>query len=184
MLLLFFCCCCFTSSTSAKHFPLRTLFFQGNKKSHLGQDRLNTAGGVQGSFWFFWSKTAEHSVLCGQVNHPSGNEQMHLKNLQKNSPKPNAASHNNAIWYTGTDRFLEHRPSGGSLYYKWPTLQKTILGFWGGPLSYGPFVSGFFHIAQCLHVSSTLKHRSLLHSHSLLDNVPLYGCAASLSIIS
>ena len=26
---------CFTTSTSAKHFPLRTFFIWGNKKSHL-----------------------------------------------------------------------------------------------------------------------------------------------------
>ena len=32
------------------------------------------------------------------INHPS---------LKKKSPKPNAASHNNASWYTDTDGFLE-----------------------------------------------------------------------------
>ena len=47
--------------------------------------------------------------------------------LKTNSSKPNAASHNNAIWYTDTDGFLEHSPSGGSLYHKGPTLQKIIL---------------------------------------------------------
>ena len=48
----------------------------------------------------------------------------------KNSPKPNAASRNNASWYTDTDEFLEYSPSGGSLYYKGPALQKIILVFW------------------------------------------------------
>ena len=49
--------------------------------------------------------------------------------------KPNAASHNNASWYTGTEGFLEHSPSRGSLYYKGPTPQKIIPVFsWGSPL--------------------------------------------------
>ena len=49
---------------------------------------------------------------------------------KKNSLKSNAASHNNASWYTDTDGFLEHSPSGGSLYHKGPALQK-IIPFWG-----------------------------------------------------
>ena len=36
-------------------------------------------------------------------------------------------------WYTDTDGFLDHSPSGRSLYYKWSTLQKIILVFWGPP---------------------------------------------------
>ena len=55
------------------------------------------------------------------------------KSLQKNSLKPDTASHNSACWCTDTDGFLEHSPSGRSLYYNGPTLQKIILGFWGGP---------------------------------------------------
>ena len=39
--------------------------------------------------------------------------------------KLNSASDNNAS-YTNTSVFLEHSPSGGSLYYKEPALQKTI----------------------------------------------------------
>ena len=69
----------------------------------------------------------------------SGGEQGHLqithhetgKNAESSktrSLKPNTASHNNAIWYTDTDGFLEHSPSGESLYYKWPALQKIIPG--------------------------------------------------------
>ena len=42
------------------------------------------------------------------------------------SLKLNAASHNNASWYTETDGFLEHSPKWGSLYYKGPALQKII----------------------------------------------------------
>ena len=36
-------------------------------------------------------------------------------------------------WYTDTDGFLEHSPSGGGLNYKGPALQKTIPGFLGSP---------------------------------------------------
>ena len=36
-------------------------------------------------------------------------------------------------WVTDTDGSLEHSPSGGSLYYKGPTLQKIIRGGFGGP---------------------------------------------------
>ena len=46
--------------------------------------------------------------------------------FKKNSLRPNAASYNNASWYTDTDRFLEHSHSRGSLYYKGPALQKII----------------------------------------------------------
>ena len=53
--------------------------------------------------------------------------------LQKNSLKPNAASHNNARWSTDTDGFLEHSLTRGSLYYKGPTLQKVILVFFVSP---------------------------------------------------
>ena len=53
--------------------------------------------------------------------------------LKKNSVKPNAASHNNASWYTDTDGLLEHSPSGGNPYYNRTALQKIIL-FFGGPL--------------------------------------------------
>ena len=41
---------------------------------------------------------------------------------KKNSLKLNAASHNNASWYTDTHGFLEHSPSGQK-----PVLQGEIL---------------------------------------------------------
>ena len=63
VLLLFFC---FTSSTSANHFSLRTFFFWENK-SHLGWDQVNKEGRTWESCCF-WSKSAEHSVQCGQVH--------------------------------------------------------------------------------------------------------------------
>ena len=57
--------------------------------------------------------------------------------FKKNSPRPNAASHNNTSGYADTDWFLEHSPGRGSLYYKGPTLQRIILGFLGPPLYLG-----------------------------------------------
>ena len=49
--------------------------------------------------------------------------------FKQNSLKLNASSHNNASWYTDTDGLLEHAPSGGSLYYEWPVLQKISTFF-------------------------------------------------------
>ena len=57
--------------------------------------------------------------------------------IQGNKPtkKPNTDSHNDAIWSTNTDGFLEYSPSKGSLYNERLTCQKIIL-FWGDPSSY------------------------------------------------
>ena len=52
--------------------------------------------------------------------------------FKKYSLKLNKASHDNASWHTDTDGFLEHSPSGGSLYYKEPAIQK-IIPILGGP---------------------------------------------------
>ena len=94
------------------------------KKSCRGwQNQVNREGGACGSC-HFWSKSAEHS-WCPRKS-PIMKWANVWKSLPKNSLKPNAASHNNASWYTDTDVFLEHSPSGGSLYYKGPTLQKII----------------------------------------------------------
>ena len=46
--------------------------------------------------------------------------------FKTNSLKLNAASHNNASWYTDTDGFQEHSPSRGSLYHQGTALQKII----------------------------------------------------------
>ena len=43
-----------------------------------------------------------------------------LKVFKKNSLKLSTACHNTTSWYTDTDSFLEHSPSGRSLYYKGP----------------------------------------------------------------
>ena len=58
---------CFTSPTSAKHFPLKTFFIQGNKKKVAkGDIRRVEREGHRGCA-AFWSKIAEHSAQCGQV---------------------------------------------------------------------------------------------------------------------
>ena len=57
----------------------------------------------------------------------------HVESSKKNSPKPNAASHNNASWYTDTDGFIEHSPTRGSLY-KGPIFPKIIPAFFVSPL--------------------------------------------------
>ena len=117
-----------------QNISLWRLFSSGEtpKKRHLGVNRVNRKGGAQGSCHFL-SKTDEHShnvgrCSCKELIMKWANT---LKESSKNSLKPNAASHNNTSWYTDTDRFLEHSPRRGSLYYKRPALQKKML-FWGG----------------------------------------------------
>ena len=57
------------------------------------------------------------------VIHPSWNGQTCWK---QNSLRLNSASPNNTSWYIDTDGFLEHKPSGESLYYQGPALQKIL----------------------------------------------------------
>ena len=68
------------------------------------------------------------------------------KSLQKNSLKPDAASHNKASWNTGAGGFLEHSPGGESLYYKGPTLQKIILVLGGSSLVHVIFIFYLFQV--------------------------------------
>ena len=58
---------CFTSSTST-NVSLWGLFYSMKyKQSYWRWDQVNREGGAWGSC-HFWSKTAEHSVRCGQVH--------------------------------------------------------------------------------------------------------------------
>ena len=67
----------------------------------LGQKLLNTQHGV--------GRCAHKSPIMKQANA--------LKEYsKKNSLKSNAPSHNDSNWYTDADGFLEHSPSGGSVY--------------------------------------------------------------------
>ena len=119
-----------------QNFCLWGLFFiEETKRSCLGWDWVNREGGAWGSFCVLvkncWTLSTMWAGLL--VSHPSWNVQTCWKSLQKNSLKPNAASHNNASWYTDTDGSLEHSPSEGNLYYKGPVLQKIIQFFWAPP---------------------------------------------------
>ena len=152
---------CFTSSTSAKHFPLRTFFIWGNKlkKSQLGWDQVSRRGGAWGS-GRFWSITTEHSVWCGQVliHHQHKMGKWIERVLKKNALKLNAASHNHAGWSTDTDGFLEHSPSGRSLDSKGPALQKIILVVFSPPLytyilyMYITCVTTYVCVYICIHI--------------------------------
>ena len=101
---------CVTSSTLAICFPVRTFFHPGKQKKSC------LYGGWLGSCWFLVKNYWKLSVVWAGVlvNHPSWNGQMCWV-IQKNSLNSNTASHNNAGWYTDTEAFLEHSPSGGIL---------------------------------------------------------------------
>ena len=96
------------------------------KGSLFEPDQVNREGGAWESCCC-WSKTAEHSAQVRDAHSLITHCAMgkHVKKVfQKNSSKPNTASHNNASWCTDTDGLLEHSPSGENQYYKGPTFQK------------------------------------------------------------
>ena len=125
---------CFSSCTSAKCFPLRTFFIQGNKQK-VSWDEIGWIVRVEhGGHAVFGQKLL--NTQCGVGRYACKSPIMRWANtlsLQKKK-KFTEASHNNASWYIDTDGFLEHPPRGGSLYYKGPALQKIIPGFFGGAL--------------------------------------------------
>ena len=84
----------------------------------------------------------------------------HVESSKKNSLKPNTASDNNASWYTDTDGFLEHSPSGGSLCYKRSTPQNIILCFGDSSLVY------ITYILPHLILSTTLHGGTVITSHT------------------
>ena len=105
VLLLFFC---FTSSTLAKHFPLRTFFHGGNK--NVAQGKVRWIGRVgHGGHAVFAQKLLNTQLSVGRYTFESSpqkfTEAEHSLS-QQCQPVPD------------TDRFLEHSPSGGNLYYK------------------------------------------------------------------
>ena len=120
-----------------KTFPFEDFFHLGNnKKSCSGQDQGYSESEAQGSC-HFWSKIAEHSAQCGQVQLSITHNEIgkHIKRVfKKNSLKLNVASHNSARWYTDTDGSLEHSSSRGNQYYKRSSLQKITLVLGGLPL--------------------------------------------------
>ena len=103
-----------------------------------------------GSHAIFGQKllNTQHSVGGALVNHSSWKRQMCWV-FKKNSLKPNAASPNNASWYTNTNGFLEHSPTGGSLYYPWHCTYDNFRVF-GVPLVAILYASNFFLPAAIL----------------------------------
>ena len=73
---------------------------------------------------------------CSKITHHEMGKPVE-RLLRKQFTEANATSHTTS-WYTDTDGFLEHSPSGGRLYYKGPALQKIVLGCFGGSPSYLP----------------------------------------------
>ena len=116
-------------------FPFENFFHPGKqKKVAWGKIRWIGRAGTGGPAVLVKNCWSLSTMWVGVlVNDPSWNGGTSWKSLQKkNSLKPNAASYNNTICYTDKDGFLKHSPSRGSLYYKEPTLQKIIMGFFGG----------------------------------------------------
>ena len=131
---------CFASSPSAKHFPLRTFFIRGkqtNKKGCSGQSGWRGRVGRRGHA-IFGQKRLHTQCSVGRCTSPIMKRAKALKESSKKySLKLNAASYNNASWYTDTDGSLEHSPGGGK-----PVLQGTcppednsgfFFFFWKGP---------------------------------------------------
>ena len=77
---------CFTSSTSAKCFPLRISFIQGNK-AKVAVVEIEWIGRVRhGGHAGFWSKIAQHSAWCRQVRWQITHHEMG-KRVKKKSSK-------------------------------------------------------------------------------------------------
>ena len=144
----------FISSMSEKCFPLRPFFIQGNMKVTWGKIVWTRSVG-HGGHAIFGQKllNTQHSVsqcACKSLFMKWAN--MLKREFKNNSLMLNAASHNNASWYTDTDGFLENSPSGGSLY--------CVQG--AHPSEDNP---GCFGVSICVgrHISSSLSFISSLH---------------------
>ena len=133
---------CSASFTSAKCFPLRTFFIQGNKnKVTRGKIRWIGRVGHQESC-HFRSKTAQHLntqclLVCAGALRNSPIMKW-AKALKESSKKFTDAKHGlsqQCQLVPDTGGFLEHSPSGGSLYCKGPVLHEIIQVF-GGPPSH------------------------------------------------
>ena len=99
---------------NSKTFPFDDFYHarkQTNKKYHWGKIRWIGRVGHGADAVLVKNCWTFSTLWAGAlVNHPSWNRQTHWKCLQKNSLKQDAASHNNASWYTDTDGFLEQSP--------------------------------------------------------------------------
>ena len=131
MLLLFFV----SPLPISKMFPFEDFFHPGKQKTIVFWGDIGWIGRVgHRGHAIFGQKlmNTQHGVgRCTCTHHEM--DKWVERVFKNNSLKPNSASHNNTSWYTDTDRFLECSPSGESLYYKGPTLQKIIPFLWGSP---------------------------------------------------
>ena len=113
-----------------KTFPFVDFYFLiwGNKQKKVAWGKIKYIGRVgHRGHTIFLSKTAEQSAryrqVCSSITH---HEMVKCTESSKKFTEAEAASHNNASWPTDTVWLLEHSPSGGSLYYKEPALQKIL----------------------------------------------------------
>ena len=102
----------------SKIFPFEDFLHQG-KQTKVTQGKIWSTGRMRHRGHAVLGQTpldTQHSV--GRCAHKSPiMKWANVLNLQKKkSLKPNTASHSNASWCTGTNGFLEHSPTRGSLY--------------------------------------------------------------------
>ena len=126
---------CFTSSTSAKHCPLRTFFHSGKqqKKVPLGKNRWIGRVGY-GGHAVFGQKLVNIQCSLGRCSCKSHIMKWKvLKKFSKNfteAKRSLSQQHQLVHWYRWAP---ENTPSRERLYYEGPTLQKIIAGFGGSP---------------------------------------------------
>ena len=114
----------FHSSTLTKCLPLRTFFIWENKKSQLGWDQVNREGGA-------WSllNTKQGVGWCTRES-----PIMKWANTLKTSSKKFTEAECSLSQQLQLVHWYRWEPSGGSLYYKEPALQKIIPVFLWSPL--------------------------------------------------
>ena len=128
VLLLLFFVCLFHLFHIGKMFPFEDFFHLGKQTKEVtwAWDQVNREGGE----WCFSPKVlnTRHSVGRWTCKPPIMKWAKALKEFSRKnywrSVQPVT---------TPPDVFLEHWLSSGSLYYKWPTLQKIFLVFLGFP---------------------------------------------------
>ena len=129
-----FCCFCFTFP-HWQNVPFENFFHLGKQKWSPGEREISQVGeqggwGTEAMPFFIKNSWTPRAAWAGAIiNHPLWNGEMCWKSLKKISVGPHSAPPNNTSWYTDSNGFLEHSRSGGSLYYKGPSLQKVIQCF-------------------------------------------------------
>ena len=104
----------------SKMFPFEDFFHPGTQKK-VPRGEIGCMAGVEhGGHAIFSQKLMNTQHGVGRCAHKSPIMKWAntwRESSKKNSLKLNTASHNTTSWYTDTEGFLEHSPSGGSLYY-------------------------------------------------------------------